>query len=119
MKKYPVAHAVVKHGDYKTQPNYYTAFIGPVPRKQLDMICPNGEGKIRRAIQSAFRTQFGSEEVCSSGWGATKRQVDEASYALYEDDVKRQLIRSYYAENKPMPRALRAWELYFKECENG
>ena len=116
-KKYPVSGKPIPAFSYRTEPNYYHVFIGPVSRDELDSKCPNGEGSLRAAIENAYRDIFGPEEECSSGWGCTPQQKDEASYALYDDDVKKQLIRSYYNEGKPMPRALRAWELYFQEEE--
>ena len=100
---------------YRKEPNYYNVFIGPVSRDELDSKFPNGEGRLRSAIQEAFRSVFGPEDSCSSGWGCTPQQKDEASYALYDDEVKKGLIASYYQEGKPMPRALRAWELLFQE----
>ena len=114
-KKYPVSGKPIPAFSYRTEPNYYRVFIGPVSRDELDEKFPNGEGILRNAIQTAFRSAFGSETVCSSGWGCTPQQKDEASYSLCDDEVKKALILSYYYEKKPMPRALRAWELYFQE----
>jgi len=90
-------------------------FIGPISREELYEKFPNGEGRLRASIQEAFYAAFGPEEVCSSGWGCTPQQKDEASYALYDDEVKKTLILSYYYEKKPIPRGLRAWELLFQE----
>ena len=114
-KKYPVSGKPIPPFSYRTEPNYYHVFIGPVSRKELDEKFPNGEGRLRASIQEAFYASFGPEEVCSSGWGCTPQQKDEASYALYDDEVKKSLIRSYYDEGKPIPRGLRAWELLFQE----
>lgn len=114
-KPYPVSGKPVPPLAYRTEPNYFYAFIGPISREELDEKCPNGEGGLRSALQNAYRARFGGESSCSSGWGTTPQQKEDASYSLYDDDVKKQLIRSYHAEGKPMPRALRAWELLFQE----
>ena len=114
-KKYPVSGKPVPPFAYRTELNYFYTFIGPVNREVLDNRFPNGEGHMRSGIQNIYRNIFGPEGSCSSGWGVTPQQKDDASYALYDDDVKKQLIRSYYAEGKPIPRGLRAWELYFQE----
>ena len=116
-KPYPVSNTPVLPFAYRTEPNYYKVFIGPVSRRELDNKFPNGEGTLRSSIQKAFRSAFGPEKECSSGWGCTPQQMHEASYALDDDDAKRRLIKSYYTEGKPMPRALRAWELLFEEQE--
>ena len=116
-KQHPVSGKPIPPFSYRTEPNYFNVFIGPVSRDELDKKFPNGEGRLRMAIQEAFYASFGPEEVCSSGWGCTPQQKEEASYALYDDEVKKMLIKSYYNEGKPIPRALRAWELYFKEEE--
>lgn len=116
-KKHPVSGKSVPAFSYRTEPNYFYAFIGPMNRDELDEKCPGGEGAMRIALQNTYRAWFGSEESCSSGWGVTPQQKDDVSYSLYDDGVKKALIQSYYTENKPMPRALRAWELFFQEEE--
>ena len=94
---------------------YYFAFIGPVASDELDDKFPKGEGFLRSALQTAFRTKFGPEKECSSGWGVTDQMRNDASYALISDAYRKRYIKSYKKEGKPLPRALRAWELLFKE----
>ena len=77
-KKHSVSGKPIPAFSYRTEPNYYNVFIGPVSRDELDRKFPNGEGILRNAIQTAFRSVFGSEKECSSGWGCTPQQKQEA-----------------------------------------
>jgi len=96
--------------------NYYYAVIGPVERSRLDKEYPSGEGGLRSAIQGQFYRMFPDIEfTCSSGWGVTPEMKDEIFYATCDDATKKALIKSFYVENKKIPRALRAWELKFEE----
>ncbi len=95
---------------------YYYAIIGPVSRAVLDEAFPNGEGHLRASIQAAFDRLFPDHRYsCASGWGVSPAAKDAMHYAYGGDDTRKALIRSYHVEGKPMPRALRAWELLFEE----
>ena len=91
---------------------YHFCFIGPFDRHTLDQIRPRGEGSIRSANQQAYRKLTNSaEDTCASGWGVSPKQVDEARFFLTDDNMKDQIIQSYYDEDKPLPtNAHRAWE---------
>lgn len=96
---------------------YFFAVIGPVSRKKLDKKFPNGEGRLRSALQNAFYEIFPYDGTtgCASGWGIKQAQREEMFYATCDDELKKTLIESYKNENKPLPRALRAWQLLFNE----
>jgi hypothetical protein len=94
---------------------YYYLTIGPVSRKLLDKKYPNGESGLREAVKAQFHIMFpGHDYECASGWGVTREMEAAARFATYDDELKKSLIGSYHNENKPLPRALKAWELLFE-----
>jgi hypothetical protein len=99
-----------------SEPNYWWAVIGPVDRDELGRKYPMGEGALRWTLQQQFSEMFPDIHYsCSSGWGMTEAQKEAARYGNEDDETRKALIRSYYYEGKKMPRALRAWELLYKE----
>ena len=99
------------------KPEYYYVFIGPFDRVELDKMRPYGEGTIRAYVKEGFKQATGEwPENCSSGWGVTPTQKDEASFWLDSDEMKDMIINSYFYENKQLPdKAHKAWYLLRKK----
>jgi hypothetical protein len=95
------------------KPEYHFCFIGPFCREELDRITSNGEGSIRAANQNAFhRLTKQHADTCSSGWGVTPKQKNDATFYLRNDELRDAVIQSYFNESKPLPsRAYTAWML--------
>lgn len=100
-------------------PEYFTAYIGPIDRDELDKRFPIGEGHLRGQLQEAFFNVAGHHaDVCGSGWGTTKDRLDHMSFADNNEKLKRALVQSYISENKTMPRYVQAWYLLLKSEGN-
>lgn len=55
----------------KNKTNYWMCIIGGVKDKDL----PSGADSIlRQPVRNAFNKAFGTDEVCSSGWGISKKR---------------------------------------------
>lgn len=92
--------------------NYYFCFIGPIDRDELDEKYPMGEGHLRRSIEEAYYRVTGEwASTCSSGWGVTPTEKDDAEFWLYSDDIKDSIILSYFDEGKKLPS--RAYKAYY------
>lgn len=95
---------------------YFTAYIGPIDREELDNSHPCGEGHLRSQLQEAFYNVAGHyADRCGSGWGTTEEQVSAMSFADNNEEMKQLLVQSYIDEGKKMPRYIRAWYLLLKE----
>ena len=95
---------------------YYFVFIGPFDRNELDKRFPMGEGVIRSYVQVGYEKATGDiDYTCSSGWGVSEEQKNDAKFFLNNDEMKDQLVQSYFDEGKPFPyKALKAWYLLRK-----
>jgi hypothetical protein len=97
-------------------PEYWTCYIGPIDRDELDETHPMGEGLIRSWVKEAFYKVAGYHaDTCGSGWGCKPEYLDHMRFGNNTEEMKLALVKSYIHEGKKMPRYIRAWYLLLKE----
>jgi hypothetical protein len=82
---------------------YWTCYIGPIDRDELDKTHPMGEGCIRSYVQEAFYKVAGHyADKCGSGWGCKPEYLDHMSFGNNTEETKIALVKSYIYENKKL-----------------
>jgi len=58
----------------ESKKEYWHCFIGPIDRSKVP---DRGDRPMRMAVQQAYYNLTGEDaEICSSGWGITKKRMD-------------------------------------------
>ena len=99
----------------KNKLEYWFCYVGPADGSKLLM---GADAPMREGVREAFCRVTGEYPVTlGSGWGVNPDQVQEISFAAWDESTKRAVVGSYAREGKTPPPHILAWKLYFDHVD--